>query len=1020
MKKTKIILSLVMFLLMTTLAWGVSSMTGKWQGSRTVLIYDTIHTIDANSLEMFIYNNGNFAYDNANIYGKTDGLYYPRGTKKTVIYDAGLWMGAKVRDTVRIAMAEYSSEFVPGPMKNGTYQADKAEFKVYKIKRGDDAASNADYRDWPVDQGAPVDSLGNPALIGDQLTWSACNDADLTKHTNNAGGTKTLGVEVQQSTFAYARGGALGNTIFMKFKIINKGANRLDSTYVSLWADPDLGDATNDLVGCDTALSLGYCYNSGTDKIYGAASPAVGFDFFQGPIVPGEPTDSALSFGVWNHGKKKLGMTAFSKYINGEDPQSYSETYKFMKGYRKVGGQMVPAVDPVTGDTTTFVFAGDPQTRIGWLDTDPNDRRFMMTSGPFTMAPGDSQEVVAAVLVGQGADPINSIGALKLVDQQAQAVFELNFEIPNPPPSPTIWGRGDKGRIDIAWGSEPVGDVQISEKLNQEFHFEGFNLYQGETAVGPWTKFATYDEDSYELICAIDSTLDPPETTFCPLGLIYGDEVDPAAGGIQRVIVQKGSNSGLTFHTSLTNSELDGSVLKQNVPYFFAVTAYSYDHNHVAQFNNQGGIFLGHLTETLESPIVPVEVRPYTVVGQLSPTMDHTAGQSEGEVYVEYLEPTKVTGDTYGVTVNEDLSWNLLRTKKAGVVASDTLLKDQTNEADNYDRPIFDGLMFRVVGPALGIKNVTWVDYDGKTGTRQWFTGESQFALSFFNGGLGNMADFWGSTIGPADYLNVEIRFSKTQTQKAHDYLRGGSPNYGYIGFFDVPFTVWDVTANPARQLNALIVENSGTYTFDSTWFPGKDGVASREYLIVMRSTYTGQPDPDYISQRPNAGGMDMQYLLVPKLRPSLDADTAFKDGQKLVINATKPILPVDKYVHVSKKVGDADGALVAMTLNDVKTVPNPYYNFYQEEVDQFDRILKFINLPPVPLKIRIFNIAGDLVRTMDRTDIYNSEFVWDLKTDQGLWVASGVYVWLIEGPGVGTKYGKMAIFTEVEQLNIF
>ena len=46
-----------------------------------------------------------------------------------------------------------------------------------------------------------------------------------------------------------------------------------------------------------------------------------------------------------------------------------------------------------------------------------------------------------------------------------------------------------------------------------------------------------------------------------------------------------------------------------------------------------------------------------------------------------------------------------------------------------------------------------------------------------------------------------------------------------------------------------------------------------------------------------------------------------------------------------------------------------------------------------------------------------NSEFVWDLKTDQGLWVASGVYVWLIEAEGLGTKYGKMAIFTEVEQL---
>jgi hypothetical protein len=71
-------------------------------------------------------------------------------------------------------------------------------------------------------------------------------------------------------------------------------------------------------------------------------------------------------------------------------------------------------------------------------------------------------------------------------------------------------------------------------------------------------------------------------------------------------------------------------------------------------------------------------------------------------------------------------------------------------------------------------------------------------------------------------------------------------------------------------------------------------------------------------------------------------------------------------------------------------------------------------------MKIRIFNVAGDLIRTMDRTDIYNPEFVWDLKTDRGLWVASGIYVWLIEADGLGTRFGKMAVFTEVEQLNTF
>ncbi len=994
MKKTKIILSLVMFLLMTTLAWGVSSMTGKWQGSRTVLIYDTIHTIDANSLEMFIYNNGNFAYDNANIYGKTDGLYYPRGTKKTVVYDAGLWIGAKVNNQVRIAMAEYSSEFVPGPMANGTFQPDQAAFKVYKIKRGDDATSNPDYRDWPVGQGAPVDKEGKPVLIGDQLAWSACNDADLSKHTNNAGGTQPLGVEVQQSTFAYARGGALGNTIFLKFKIINKGGNRLDSTYVSLWADPDLGDASDDLVGCDTALSLGYCYNGGVDNTYGAAPPAVGFDFFQGPIVTGEATDSAYSFGVWNQGKKKLGMTAFSKYINSEDPQSASETYLFMKGYRKFAGAMVPAVDPVTGDTTTFVFAGDPQAQTGWLDIQPNDRRLMMTSGPFTMEPGDSQEVVAAVMVGQGSDPLNSIGALKLVDQRAQAVFDLNFRIPNPPPSPATWLRGADKQIDFIWDSSPIDDVQKDTVLGQEFHFEGFNLYQGESSVGPWTKVATFDKDDDDL----------------GVTLIYNDVILAGAGGQQRLIVQKGSNSGLQYNYTMSVSQLDGSTIKNNQPYYFSVTSYSYDYLNATEFLDPAGILLGHLVETLESPITSIEVRPLTFAGQVSDSAQRLSGESDGRVDVEYVEPDKITGHTYEVGFKQDLTWFL---QDMSLPDHDTLLNDQTNQDATKGYLAADGILPKVIGLPPGINTWSW-----EGGTR-WLTGEDAFGgnLNWLNGGLWN-SDFWGSTIDPnTDYVNVEIRFSHTTKQKAYDYLRGGTPNYACIGYFDCPFTIWDVTANPPRQLNAAFVEQNGGALFDSTWFPGAVGTSAREYLIIYKSAYSATPEPTYLNDILNAGDVDMIYVLTPKIRAGHDPATEFVEGQKLIITAAKPNLPADRFRYVAKMPGSV---VSANALDSIKTVPNPYYSFYQEEVDQFDRIVKFINLPPVPLKIRIFNIAGDLVRTMDRTDIYNSEFVWDLKTDQGLWVASGVYVWLIEAEGLGTKYGKMAIFTEVEQLNIF
>lgn len=1044
MRRKSIIFSLLIFLLATAMALGVSNLTGKNQRASTALVLSETTTIDANALEMFVYNDGNFAYDNISSRGKIDGLYFPRGTKKTVIYAAGLWLGAKIKgefeiDTVvvdadttfdttqvaRIAQAEYSSEFIPGNMENGTYNPNwqDNQYRVYKIKRGDTPGSNVDYANWPTSDGAPVDETGNPALLGDQLLWSVYNDADASMHQNESGGTEPLGVEVQQSTFAFARSGALGDCIFMKFKFINKGSDSLEDMYVSIWADPDLGNASDDLVGCDTALSLGYCYNSGPDDIYGAAPPAVGFDFFQGPIVPGEDTDTAYVSGVPKPGYKNLPMTSFAKYINGEDPRSSAQTYDFMNGLRKNPGTglMEPAIDPTNGDTTTFVLSGDPVTGIGWLDTSPDDRRLMMSSGPFDMNPNDTQEVVCAVLVGQGTNPLNSITVLRTTDVAAQTVFDLNFDVPPPPPSPSVYARGAVGYIDLTWGREAVGDVQINEPLNQEFHFEGINLYEGETAVGPWHKFATYDrEDDFSWIC--DSTYNEDdavwEYTECTAQLIYGDEVDPAAGGSQRVILQKGSDSGLDFHLKIDRDEISGALLEANRPYYFAVTAYSYDYRNIVPFYDLSGNLLGIISPVLESPIVSYEVRPETQPGYFQQIADHSSGVSDGTTYIEYMYPSQITGNNYEVTFNQDLTWNL-----TNLTTGETLLEDMTNQSENYEYPVVEGLMVRATGLPPGIKDWAW-----EGGTR-WLSGVDGGG-DFFFGGLFNGIDFFGaSTISPDEtpgaYVNVEIRFSHTDTQKGHDFLRGGDPSYGYIGFFDCPFTVWDVSSEPARQLNVCFVENKGS-AYDSTWFPTAAGDGGREYLFIMDSDYTGQPDPAYtvgtLFDPMDNNTFDCLYAMWPTIRGGHDPATEFEDGQKFIIYAAKPNLTDDVFKFTADKVGDAPGQVVPNTLADVKTVPNPYYAYYPEEVDQFDRIIKFINMPAVPMKIKIFNLAGDLVRTMERggNDIYDSEYIWDLKTDNGLWVASGIYVWLIEAEGLGSRFGKMAIFTEVEQLNNF
>jgi hypothetical protein len=254
---------------------------------RAATIIDNNDRMNVNNLDMVVTNHGSISYD---LITGNAGLIYPKGSTHTAVFAAGLWIGTKVVDStgtdLRVAIGEYSQEFTPGPMAGGTFQADQPSFRNFRFDRSSPltGAALADY----IAQGGPTDSTGSAQLFGDATIWSVFNDADPGVHTNM--NTAPLGVEVQQTVFAYNRAGPLGNIIFVKWKFINKGGNTLDSTFVSVWSDPDLGGFTDDLVGCDTTLSLGFCYNAtNSDGQYGTRPPAVGYDFFRGPIVEVSP-----------------------------------------------------------------------------------------------------------------------------------------------------------------------------------------------------------------------------------------------------------------------------------------------------------------------------------------------------------------------------------------------------------------------------------------------------------------------------------------------------------------------------------------------------------------------------------------------------------------------------------------------------------------------------------------------------------------------------------------------------------
>lgn len=226
---------------------------------------------------------------------------------------------------------------------------------------------------------------------------------------------------------SFITSGPEGFSIYSKYKLINKSSKSYQDFFISLWFDPDVGNAGDDFVGCDTLKDIFYSYNDGFDLIYGALCPAVGGKLLEGPIVP-SIGDTAYVDGQPIPDFKNLRMYSFMKYINGTDPRSPTWTYQYMNGLDASQGGAPHA------NGTRYAVPGDPVLGIGDLDFNSSDRRMMATFGPFDFASNDTQQVLFKLGVGQGNDPLSSITELKEVLNYAPdgTVEPVSYVRPSP------------------------------------------------------------------------------------------------------------------------------------------------------------------------------------------------------------------------------------------------------------------------------------------------------------------------------------------------------------------------------------------------------------------------------------------------------------------------------------------------------------------------------------------------------------------------------------------------------------
>jgi len=244
---------------------------------------------------MWFSNSGHDAYD----YLEVPSLMFPKNSGKGVVYTDGPILSGLVGDSIRMQGCTYITSLQAGPATIGVNPSDP-QYRVfimkkdlYKIDPSEVFATGpyytkADFQrdslEWPMDMGAPYEMVnGNrvPKLIGDEQAWFVMNDGN---GINFYGRTVHSGTEWHSLIWAYDLDGALGNVIFKKYTIINKGNDPIEEAYLTYWSDPDIGDGGDDLTGCDTILNMGYAYNGGVvDAVYGVVCPAAGYTYLQGP-----------------------------------------------------------------------------------------------------------------------------------------------------------------------------------------------------------------------------------------------------------------------------------------------------------------------------------------------------------------------------------------------------------------------------------------------------------------------------------------------------------------------------------------------------------------------------------------------------------------------------------------------------------------------------------------------------------------------------------------------------------------
>jgi hypothetical protein len=504
-------------------------------------------------------------------------------------------------------------------------------------------------------------------------------------HTETGGAP--LGLEIQAQAFAFATNDEVNNMTFYNYRIINRSSTTVNNNYFGVFVDADLGYFKDDYVGCDVPRGLGYCYNGKSidegPTGYGANPPAVGIDFFQGPLAnDSDGVDNNRNCIIDEPGEQII-MSRFIYFNNQNSPPNgnpftASDYYNFLRGKWKNGADMTYGGDGIGGGNGAtnipclFMFPGNTDhqwewgtggdcfnnvpaaPRADWSEVTagnlPDDRRFLHSAGPFVLQPGALNTITTGAVWARATQggPQASVNILRIVDDKAQALFDACFSILNGPDAPDVSVRELDKEVILTLSNSPSSN-DYKEGYNETdpyikhsptdtlYRFQGYQIFQlkDETV----SSSELHDPDKARLIAEID--------TKDSIGQIVNYNFDFSNSTWTGVTEVAGDNKGIK-HSFRILKDLFASGdnrLINHKNYFFMAIAYGFNYTEVSidPYNVQDGHNQPYIAGRRN-------VKVYTAIPHI-PSPENF-GQQLGSIYGNGPKLTRIEGNGNGYLIN--------------------------------------------------------------------------------------------------------------------------------------------------------------------------------------------------------------------------------------------------------------------------------------------------------------------------------------------------------------------------------